>query len=335
MGEDQFRAWYGIDIKQLLALHQLGRVNIRILFPSGGTTIPNVLQPFFSGEFPSTARDLAFNKHLLGEAQFEDLRRRFERLIGKSLGDTSIDGFPDNTRRAFKTAQTAYVQLHALRHSAASDQFEMMWHHSPSDALRWLEVCRLFLIGPIHYSLNGIHCVSNAAPQIQAPAAGSALQFPAELERILVNALGLVRHDETQADFTFSDCLAMFPDFELARNALTKLDQALKSGDENQTISSADDLRQLIANARLKGRSWLKWMKIAAATGLGAVNMPLNPVIGLLSTLGFALFENLGSERVDRVLEPVARKLTPKSQQHLNLILELDDEARRHFKTAA
>jgi hypothetical protein len=219
-----------------------------------------------------------------------------------------------------------------LNHSSAAEQFETMWRYAPSHALRWLEVCRLFLIGPIHYSLNCIHCVSSAAPQIKTPAAGSTLRFPAELGRILVDTVGLVRHDETQVDFTFSDCIALFPDFELARNALLKLDQALKSGNESQAVNSASDLRRLIANARSKRKGWLRWMKIAAATGLGAVTTPLNPVIGLLSTLGFALASEFGSERVDRILEPIARKLTPKSQQHLSLILDLDDEVRRHFK---
>ncbi len=326
--KEQFRDWYGLDLQHVLTLHEMGRVNIRVLFPSAATTIPSIMHPFFSGEFPSTARDLAFDKRVLGSVRFEELRERFVHVVGKTCGETSIDGFTAHSKRAFKTAQTAFVQFPALGHSRAADQFEHSWEGSPEQALRWLEVCRLFLIGPVHYSLGGIHCVASSAPQLAPPTTASPLQFPAELGRILVDALKLVRFEEKQEDFTFHDCISLFPDFELARLALLNLDLALKRGDEKQTIETADDLRKLITAARSKRKRWLRWMRVVAATGLAATTAP-HLAVGLLTGLGFTVATEFASDRVDGILEPAVRKLQP---QHLNLIVDLDDAARRHFK---
>ncbi len=330
--EEAFRNWYGVSIKQLLDLYERGRVQIRVLFPSAANTVPKLLNPFFSGNFPSTARDLAFDAHLLGEAQYQELRTKFANVVSRQCGERSIDGMIGHRGRAFKTAQTAFVQLHALNYEWHAKQFEEMWKTDQEGAFRWLEVCRLFLIGPVHYSLLGIHCVASAVPESLRRSEGTTIHFPSELGRILVNAVRLVRFQEKQGEFTLDHCISVFPDFELARRALLELDAAIKRGDEKRTIGNAEDLRKLITEARSKRMRWLQRIKLVASTGVGVLTLPLSPLVGLLASLGFDVASDAIEEKVDSALTSVVGGLQPESQRHLNLLINLDDAARRHFK---
>ncbi|MGO9586476.1 MAG: hypothetical protein ACLP2Y_09800 [Limisphaerales bacterium] len=63
--EDAFQQWYGLSVRQLLQLHEKGHLLVRMLFPRTATTVPKFLNPFFGEEFPSTARDIAFDNRLL------------------------------------------------------------------------------------------------------------------------------------------------------------------------------------------------------------------------------------------------------------------------------
>jgi hypothetical protein len=102
--EDDFRRWYGLTVRQMLSLYEQQRIHLRVLFPSAATTTPRYLNPFFSAEFPSTARDLAFDRRLLGPDRFVELQRRFALATRKTPGDVSIDGFTGHRGRAFRTA---------------------------------------------------------------------------------------------------------------------------------------------------------------------------------------------------------------------------------------
>lgn len=329
--EEEFHSWYGLSIRDVLALQEQGHLLIRMLFPSAAPVTPTVLAPFFSGNTPSTARDIAFDRRLLGSDRFEDLRQRFARVVGQSYGHRSIDGFQKHRRRAFKTAQTAFVQLHALNYGEQAAGFEDMWKKNPDSAFRWLEMCRLFLVGPIHYSLRGIHCVSSAVTALAPPAAKDSIRFPGELGRILVDALRLVRFEEKQEAFTLKDCVSLFPDFELARKTLLALNEAIGRGDETHILRNADDLRRIIVEARSKRSRWLRWLRIAASTGVGIAAAPFNPAVGLLAGLGFAVTTEFANERIDAALSPVAKTLQGKRNRHLSLLIDLDDAARRLF----
>jgi hypothetical protein len=109
--EDQFRNWYGLSVRDMLGLANQGRLVIRLLVPRSLEVVPQYLDPFFSEGFPSTARDLAFDEALLGPDKLPAVRDRFRFVLEGIERSESIDGFVGNTSRAYKTAETVYIQL--------------------------------------------------------------------------------------------------------------------------------------------------------------------------------------------------------------------------------
>lgn len=330
--EDDFKKWYGVSVRQLLSLWERGRVNIRILFPSGATSTPAFMNEFFSGRFPSSARDMLFDKYILGEEHFDELQYRFQHLVGDFRRDKSLDGFSGHKRRAFKTAQTAYVQLHAFGYIDTAKAFESIWHQNQDQAFQWLELARLFLIGPIHYSLNGIHCVAGNVPWLFPSKSAGTIRFPMDLGRILVEALKLLRFEDKQGDFTFEDTIEMYSDYEFARKTLFELDSAVKNGIEKNTISCAEDLCSIIKEARNKKIRWLRWIRIAASTGIGIVTAPLHWGIGLLSGLGFEIATESAGQKCDRMIEKAGKKIGLKFPTHLTLLIDLDNKVREYYR---
>lgn len=329
--EQQFVDWYGVSVRQLLHLRDMGKVEIRVLFPSQNV-VPKLVTPFFTDEFPSTIRDRLFVKTLLGNERIGALKERFRRVMSSTPKPPSLDGPVGNARRAFNTYEAVYLQLHAHGYEQKATEFEILHQMNPHAGSRWLELCRLLLLGPIHYSLLGIHTVSSNVPELVRPEDDATFEFPSELGRILVDALGLVAiHDEPD-DFTLNDCLAVYDDFEQARETLSALHNAIRSGEEVGLVNSADELRELIRNARRRERNWLRVIRLVSATGLGVLTLPFDGGIGLLAGLGFGVATEFGGEYVDKTLRPVARKLPGAPPDHLALLIDLDDQIKRHFQ---
>ena len=162
--EEAFQRWYGVTPAQLLRLNELGRVEIRINEPRAKSTVPGYLDCFFCHHFPSSVRNRYYTDAVLGDDHAESLREQFRGALGRDFNRAkSIDTLPDDRSRAFRTAETAFLQLHALGYADKARQFEEMCAKDLDAAFTWLELCRLFLIGPVHYSMGGIHSVAQNA----------------------------------------------------------------------------------------------------------------------------------------------------------------------------
>jgi hypothetical protein len=327
--ESAFQQWYGLSVRQLLRLHEGGYLLIRVLYPRAGTSVPKFLNPFFAEEFPSTARDIAFDNRRLGDA-VHDLRARFARLVSGYDTTTSIDGFHGHKRRAIKTAEMAFLQLHALGYVEQATQFELMFRSSPQQAMNWLELCRIFLVSPYHYSLLGIHSVAGDATPL-APAPRGTVRFPSELGRILIKTFELIRIEDAPDKITLEETVAVHPDFDLARNTLLALDAALKSGREEDVVETADDLRGIVERAKRKQRLYLRSMRFVIASGIAGAALSLNPLLGLLVTLGVHTVGEFAAETIDRAGEPLTRHWLERKAPHLGLIMKLDQSVRRSF----
>lgn len=323
--EEEFHEWYGVSIKQLLDLREKGRVEIRVLFPRSLKSTPQYLDPFFSGEFPSSARDLALDTALLGNDRLTEIRNRFSNLVAKSRQLQSIDGLIAHTGRAYNIAQVAYIQLHALRHEEAAVHFEKLISRDVDRAFHWLELCRLFLVGPIHYSLGGIHCVSSSVPSLKPLKENNAIAFPADLGRILIDTFEMVRMKPATNKATLDHCIQTYHDYEKARETLIALDTAIKNGRVKQSIKQVDDLKSLLSEARSSKEWWLRIMRLVTATGLSIATLPLVSVCGLLVGLGFEVLSELPTKPIDSALETIARSLHPPwAQNHITLPLDLE-----------
>jgi len=328
--EDQFRSWYGLTVRDMIILANEGRLAIRLLAPNSLEVVPEYLDPFFSEGLPSTARDLAFDEALLGSDKFMALRDRFRLVLADIERSESIDGFLGAAGRAYKTAETAYIQLHALGHQEAAAEFEKLAKTNLDAAFHWLELCRLFLVGPIHYSLGGIHSVASSVPALRPPANRTSLVFPVELGRILIDAFNLLRLKPSHEPMARDYCIHAYPEYERARTALIHLRNAVESG-EATTLKTVDELKEMIAGARTSKDRWLRTMRVVAATGVGIATLPLLSLYGLLVGLGFEVLSELPSKPLDVGLEKVASLLRPKwSRPHLTLLLDLDKSAKDH-----
>lgn len=323
--EEHFKAWYGLSVHQLLSLREKGRVEIRVLGPTSVNVVPQYLDTFFSGEFPSTSRDRAFDRALLTQDKYETVRYRFHSLMANVNVSQSIDGFAAHPGRAKRTAETACLQLSALGHEDAVEQFSALLLTDASAAFQWLELCRLFLVGPIHYSLGGIHSVASSVPALKPPTGGESMVFPVELGRILVDALNLVHITSSPDSIRLDDCVEVHPEYATARKALLALAQAVREGLVARPLKEAEDLRQILAEAHESKEWWLRVMRIVAATGVGIASLPFAQLYGLLLGLGFAVISELPGKPFDAGLEKVAGILKPKwNRPYLTLLLDLD-----------
>ncbi len=207
-----------------------------------------------------------------------------------------------------------------------------MFRSSPQGAMNWLELCRLFLISPYHYSLLGIHSVAKDGSSL-LPVTGATVRFPSELGRILIKTFELIRTENVSGNITLKDTIAIHSDFELARNTLLALDTALRSGREEQVVETADDLRKIVEKAKRKQKLYLRSMRFVIASGIGATALPLNPLLGLLVTLGVGAVGEFASDTVNQVGEPLARRWLERKSPHLGLIMKLDESVRRSFRS--
>lgn len=329
--EDEFIEWYGVSTKQMLKLHELGRVEIRVLFPQKTNTIPKTCNCFFERKFPSTIRDIRFDHKILGEDKLYEIRERFNQKVSDSIGHKSIDGFLGNKMRALRTAESAYIQLHALGYEKKAYEFEDTFAKDANVGMRWLELCRLFLIGPIHYSLLGIHCVSSNAPQLFTFDSQKTVKFPSDLGKMLVEAMNLTKNIDEINSFTIDDCISIYPDFERARETLFELNKAIKEGVEDRVLSSAEDLRKMLQKAKKRNKMYLHVIKAVAATGIGLTTAPFDLGIGLLMALGFNVASEVGASKIDKHLKPVVSKIS-RTKKHLNLLIGLDEDIKKKYK---
>jgi len=328
--EEAFCKWYGVSLRELFQLYEKKRVLIRVLFPSARSSIPSFMDPLFDGTFPSTARDRVFDECLIGQDRSKELKSRFASIVRRGTFDISIDGFTGHKGRAFKTAESVYLQLHAFGYGQHARAFEKMYNLDNNAAMKWLEMCRLLLIGPYHYSLLGIHSIPQDA--ISTVSNKQILQFPIELGRILVETLGLVGTEDYPGDFTLNDCLAVYPDFQLARETLLALDRAIKTGNKDVMVHSSEDLRQILFKAKKSLKRWLRLIRCIIACGAGVITAPFDGFTGILVGIGTGVAGELESERLDKRLSPLAHKIIDNRSAHLGLLLRLDESVRSHFK---
>jgi hypothetical protein len=148
--------------------------------------------------------------------------------------------------------------------------------------------------------------------------------FPAELGRILIDALNLLRFQPSREALPRDYCIHAYPEYERARTALAHLRDAVERG-EATALNNAQELKEMIATARASKDRWSRTMRIVAATGLGIATLPLLSLYGLLVGLGFEVLSELPSKPLDAGLEKLAQVLHPTwSRPHLTLLLDLE-----------
>jgi hypothetical protein len=321
----------------LLKLKEIGRIEIRLHPPQRGGTIPGYLNCFYESKVPSTVRDRRWTAIQLGEDQIKSLKRRFGKTVADSDQLVSIDTLSDNRRRAYRTAETAYLQLWALGHEKQAVEFEALALRSVRHAFDWLELCRLFLIGPVHYSLGGIHCTAqDRISSIRqgllnaelAPATDSrSLMFPSDLGVVLVKTFGLFQVPTIVPRFSLDDCVGLYQEFELARRALLQLNEDIRER-RLPPIETVESLREILRKHRKSERVWLASIRTIAAIALGIATHGL----GLLAELGFVVGLESASPVTDRVAKVVSDKIERATHApSLALLFRLEEELKKKF----
>lgn len=337
---DDFKAWYGLRPEQILQLANRGRIAIRVLFPHATASTPSFLNPFFELGFPSSARDEEYDRLLLSEEGEKEARQRFSHIVGESTPITSIDHFPDHKKRAYHTAERAYFQLLALGYTKEAAYFEELYTKNSSLAFNWLETCRLFLVGPLHYSLNGIHLVAGSAPLIasglEAPGSRpSSLIFPQDIGKALINRLGLVRpKDATEPATNLQGILEIYPNYELARRALLKLAKAVKDGNDLAILNEANLLEEEISKFDKKADMLVRAFRyIGVITGC-TISTLLGSLPGFLAGLGFGIATEALSPQIDHTLLPMGRRVAKAGRPpQLTALYDLAKDVREHFRS--
>ena len=331
--ENEFIKWYGLSPHQMLRLHEMGRLEIRILYPKNIESTPSYLDDLLLECFPTSLRDFEFNKKLLTEDVREKYRERFKKLTNNCVGDVCIDTFKGNRDRALHTAETAYLQLIGLGYHNEALDFEHLFEGNESTALKWLEVCRLFLIGPIHYSFGGIHSVGGNAFGEYQKIKAKPIVFPRELGVILVKAFDLFKKSSDIKEFTLEDCISVYENSTLARDTLLALDKMIKSS--KIQIETIEDLKNLFLKAKKRDVFWLSALKITAATAISVSAMSADPIIGLLAGLGFSIATEVKEKSLDKMYKPLSNKICQLVQDpSLTLLVQLDEDVKKNYKGA-
>jgi hypothetical protein len=224
----------------------------------------------------------------------------------------------------------------ALGHNAKAQQFEDLLAQDANHAFSWLELCRLFLIGPVHYSLGGIHSTSHGRVEairkelpedVLVSPESQALQFPTDLGVVLVKTLDLFRPPPDIRHFSLEDCLASYHDFELARRTLLQLNENVQKG-ELPSIERVDDLKDIMRKYRRKERMWMASFRIIAAT---AVSVAAHAA-GLLAELGFNVALESASDLTNKAAQLAQHALEKAAgTPNLTLLFQLEDEVKRNY----
>lgn len=328
--EEEFTRWYGISVKQMLNLQELGKLNIRLINPGSLSTLPKYLNPFYEQNFPTTHRDYIYHEALIGEDRIAVLKKHFKSIFTNVKVKRAIDSLESNRGRTFKSTETAYIQLASIGGTEQLQKFDELIIESPESAMRWLEYCRLFLVGPEHYSFGGIHSVADAVLENHGDV-DSEIAFPSELGRMLVEFYKLFEPKYELSKFGFEDTIDIYENSETARNALFELSDAVKNN--SLVIEKIDDLKEIVAKAKKGDEYWMRGLRVAAATGLSATMMPFEPVVGLLSGLGLSVLSETPSKPLDSGLRPIAEKLDRlAAKNNLAMLIKLDEDVKSKYQ---
>jgi hypothetical protein len=328
--EAEFKKWYGVSVKQLLDLHERGRVLIRVHLPKAGE-IPSYLTPFYKGQFPSSVRDRHFVDRLLGD-RLPDLRARFRHNVNYKL-ETTHDNPGERRQRSFPSTEMTYLQLHAFGYSKQACQFESYYKEAPEAAMRWLECCRQLLISPYSYSFLGIHSINKDKLSVPLDTYKNTLRFPGELARIMADTCKLVQHTRSNGTITLKNALAIHPDFELARETLLKVDTALKSEQGDRAVTLAKKFNALVKKASTRQKLYFRCMHWLIASGITVSGSLLHERVGLLAALGYEIISDslviFNDKTVKGLINSGATGVVKRQSPHLGLILKLDESVKR------
>lgn len=328
--EEAFRSHYGVSSNELLALHRSGRVQVRVLFPRSTSTVPKFLDPFFdeSETIPSTERDRQFCLLALGD-EGERVRKYYAATVGGHVPQ-SIDRTEASRARKFRISEAAFMQLWALGYRNACEEFCRMYSQRPALALDFLEGCRLFLVGPVHYSLEGIHCVASSAPQLPLtqPAAGDVQTLDVNLGVTLAERLPLYVRQAKRLDV--DTALEIYPDYEKARLALMSLQDAVRGGEFPAVRRSCDVVEDTLRAAQKARAESVLALEVLVAVGAALGTYPVAGVKGaLLSAITAAAGIALGPG-VRTLLTPVSDcAIRLKHNSHVITVLTLVEDVGR------
>lgn len=327
---EDFSRYYGLSPREMLWLHQNGRLQLRVLFPKSLSTIPRFLNPFFYEGLPSTARDEAFCYSLLAGEQ-GDVKRRFALAVAEGLPDKAIDKLPGPRKRPYWTAEAVFLQLWALGYPEACKMFESAYKQDASAAFDLLEAFRLFLVGPVHYSLEGIHTVASKAPRLPLVTKPKRpiLHFDRNVGVALARELPLVFVRADRPDLP--RLLETYPDYENARSALLDLQSAI-----DESPATVEDAVRLVRSTLRVGRRreehLLLGLRVLAVTGVTAAALPIAGVQGAILALFTSASTEMGGKLLGKVLRPVARYLRRRTTpNHVTLVLDLAEKARQWY----
>jgi len=328
--EEDFINWYGVSVKQLLILEKQNRVKIRLIYPRSANSIPQYLNCFFEKNYPCSLRDYEFNSQILGDVNSIELRNRFSFFIKNYDSDISIDTFKGNRKRAVKTAETVYLQLAALGFNDQMSHFEDLAQINIASAIKWLEICRLFYVGPEHYSLGGIHSVAdNSINDIKGN--NNTIVFPKDVGIVLVKAFELFKPKCEIKRFSLEDCISVYKNSELARSTIMSLSEYIRKN--NIDIDTVEKLKDLIRATKKRDEFWMRTLRIAAATAVSASMMPFEPVLGVLAGLGFSVISETKSKPIDKSLKPIVEKIKKyRNDPSLALLLKLDEDVKNNYQ---
>lgn len=335
---EDFKDWYGLWPEQILELAKQGRIIIRVGFPRATSSIPSYLNPFFESGFPSSIRDQYYDRLLLGEAGEKEAKLRFSRTMGQSIPSKSIDSFEGHKQRAYTTAENAYLQLLSLGYAKEAAHFEeIVATGDLSLAFNWLEACRLFLVGPVHYSFNGIHFVSGNAPLIGRQlikTSGMPTQiYPNEIGKSLISRLGLVRPKGMVPESGLEGILDVYPDYDKARSALLSLDQAIKGEGDLAVLTNTERFQQEMSIFDKRADIWIQGIRYVGVVTGSAIGEILSGKTGFLAGLGFGIATEALRNKIDHGLLPVGRSLAELGRpRHLTIIYDLAKDVKDHFK---
>lgn len=159
-----------------------------------------------------------------------------------------------------------------------------------NQARTWMEVCRQFLIGPVHYSFGGVHSVSVQNPVIRNGAQNAEV-MPAEIGQVLINKFDLVEREWEPSVGSVEEAISVYDDYEQARKALWNLKSAVEARNPDNIEEYRDEAAKIIDHEINKHQNLVRTVKMLAATGASGIGL-INPVIGLLTALGYSIADH-------------------------------------------
>jgi len=334
--EEEFIKCYGLSVEKILFLFDNNRLNIRLTFPKYQAVLPKYLNPIFEREFPTTVRDHLFYDSYLSTEAVNALVDRFDYYYQNSKSTKSSSSLADMDRiigdehRAYLTSRTAYIQLAVVGASEQMHVFESLLQRDMQRALNWLNLCRLFLVGPEHYSMGGIHSVADIAINNNTTTTKSNV-FPSELGMRLVDVYKLFRPKYKVTNYNIEDTIDIYQNTKLARDTLFALSKAIESNDNLK--HNLENVQSLIKSASKEEELLLRGLRIMASVGISISMAPFDPIAGILAGAGFAVASESPLKPVDKILSPALNKLSSnRKNDALALLLKLDQDVKDSFQ---